>query len=240
MEIEVPTAQEDVDQLWSASRAALRVPLRCLCSKPSPFGHHRQCQGQDPRHTRLARLARLCSKPSPSDTVDNVKAKIQGHARLARLCSKPSPSDTVDNVKAKIQDTPVLPISAANPHLRTPSTTSRPRFKTRIAAHLTRLSHLRTPSTTSRPRSKTQIPACLAISGGRFSSFFTDTFIKRYSTFRVDFGSTLYTTGSNFISHHCNATSDTTNPFVAPSRSYTWLDSLDLQQCTYTNYWPRI
>ena len=26
MEVEVPTAQEDVDQLWSASRAALRVP----------------------------------------------------------------------------------------------------------------------------------------------------------------------------------------------------------------------
>jgi hypothetical protein len=86
------------------------------------------------------------SRPSfKMDTLDSVKVKI----RIPTcLCSEPSPSDTIDNIKAKIQDgyAPVFehrrrrqgqdprhgspPISAASPHLRTPLTTSRPRSKT--------------------------------------------------------------------------------------------------------------
>ena len=83
----------------------------------------------------------------------------------ARLCGNPSPSSTIDNFKAKIQDTDSRPsrLSLRQAlHLRTPSTTSRPRSKTQNPACLAANPHLRPPSTMSRPRSKTWIPARLA------------------------------------------------------------------------------
>jgi chitin synthase len=48
MEVELPTAREDVDQLWSASRAALKM-------KPPPEKEHRDAATKQADHDRNSR-----------------------------------------------------------------------------------------------------------------------------------------------------------------------------------------
>ena len=48
MEVELPTAREDVDQLWAASRAALKV-------KPAEEKEHRDAQTKQNDHDRNSR-----------------------------------------------------------------------------------------------------------------------------------------------------------------------------------------
>jgi chitin synthase len=48
MEVELPTAREDVDQLWSASRAALKM-------KPPPEKEHRDLATKQADHDRNSR-----------------------------------------------------------------------------------------------------------------------------------------------------------------------------------------
>ena len=112
--------------------------------KPLTFGHHRQCQGQDPRHGFLPVSPVPAANPhlrTPSTTSRTRSTRI-----LACLCGKPF-FISRHHRQRQGQDPrhgflPVSPVPAANPHLWT-------------------------PSTTSRTRSKTQIPAGLAISGHR-------------------------------------------------------------------------
>ena len=51
MEVEVPTAKEDVDQLWSASRAALRVPA------PDDYKQHRGAATKQADYDRNSRTS---------------------------------------------------------------------------------------------------------------------------------------------------------------------------------------
>lgn len=48
MEVEIPTAREDVDQLWAASRAALKV-------KPPETKEHRDAATKQSDHDRSSR-----------------------------------------------------------------------------------------------------------------------------------------------------------------------------------------
>jgi chitin synthase len=48
MEVEIPTAREDVDQLWSASKASLR-------NKPPPEKEHRDAATKQADHDRNSR-----------------------------------------------------------------------------------------------------------------------------------------------------------------------------------------
>ena len=75
----------------SRPRSKTRVPA-CVCGKPSPFGHHRQHQGQDPGHgSRPSRLSLRQARHRQQHLV-NRNRRLHIHWRL------PSPRSTYEGL----------------------------------------------------------------------------------------------------------------------------------------------
>ena len=116
-----PSPSSTIDNFKAKIQDMDSRPSRCLCGKPFISGHHRQRQGQHPRHGFPSVSAASPHLRTPSTTSSQLDLSTNRYACHLNYClhfltiyyrtiqdgysvASPSPLSTIDNVKAKIQD----------------------------------------------------------------------------------------------------------------------------------------